>query len=320
MKVLLIRLSSAGDILAAHKTVKALKDAGCEVHMAVKGQFADLTGQLGADRVFGLQKGGLGALIKELNEIKYGAVIDIQNNPKSRAISSALKADIKKTYSKDIIARRFFVLFKLYFGKNIPVARRYLNALKGVIPDKYLTGADAAPRMKKKEKIKVLIHTGARWPLKRWPYYGELVRLLAADKKISLITVTGVKDEVAKNDPILYIKGRKIKNLIGKTSLVQMVRETGKADLFIGNDTVAAHAAAMNGIPAFIFLGPTAGEFGFITKPVFLIFQRSLACRPCSLHGGNKCPAGTFECMKKITAKEAAAKISAYIRGKNGGI
>lgn len=319
MKVILIRLSSAGDILAAHKTVKALKDAGCEVHMAVKAQFADLAGQLGADKIFRLQKGGLGALIKELHEIKYGAVIDIQNNPKSGAIASALKADIKKTYSKDIIARRVFVLFKLYFGRNTPVARRYLNALKGVIPDKYLNGAFLAPRVKKKDKIKVLIHTGARWPLKRWPYYGSLVKLLAMDKKISSITITGVKDEVAKNDPILYIKGGKIKNLIGKTSLVQMVRETGKTDLFIGNDTVAAHAAAMNGIPAFIFLGPTVSEFGFITRPVFSIFQRSLACRPCSLHGGNKCPIGTFECMKKITAEGISAKISAFIRGKNGG-
>ncbi len=316
MKVLLIRLSSAGDILAAFRAVRALKKAGHTVHIAVKDAYTGIAKILGCDEIYGLKKGGLNELVTRLKKNSYGAVVDIQGNLKSRFISASLKAPVKRLYRKDSAARRIMVIFKLYFGSRIPVYARYLAALAGIVPDKIIADESAPKKIKNPAKFRVLVHTGARWPLKRWPYYHELVKLLAAEKNVSAVVITGVKDEVAKNDGILYIKGRKIRNLIGKTTLAQMAGEAGKADLFIGNDTVAAHAAAIHGIPSFVMLGPTVSEFGFITKPVFSVIQRNLACRPCSLHGGNRCITGTFECMKKISAEDVIETVLPAIRGK----
>ena len=83
-----------------------------------------------------------------------------------------------------------------------------------------------------------------------------------------------------------------------------------EGDVFVGNDTAAAHAANIYGKPAVIFMGPTSKAFGFITDKDFEIMENTeLMCRPCHLHGGDKCPIGSFDCMKSLPAKLAAQRI-----------
>ena len=102
MKVLLIRLSSAGDILAAFRAVRALKKAGHTVHIAVKDAYTGIAKMLGCDEIYGLKKGGLNELVARLKKNSYGAVVDIQGNIKSRFISASLKAPVKRLYRKEI--------------------------------------------------------------------------------------------------------------------------------------------------------------------------------------------------------------------------
>ncbi|MFZ1083015.1 MAG: ADP-heptose--LPS heptosyltransferase, partial [Candidatus Kryptoniota bacterium] len=35
----------------------------------------------------------------------------------------------------------------------------------------------------------------------------------------------------------------------------------------------------------------------------------SLNCRPCSIHGGPRCPIGTFDCMKRISPNEVVKNV-----------
>jgi heptosyltransferase-2 len=94
----------------------------------------------------------------------------------------------------------------------------------------------------------------------------------------------------------------KIINAIGKFTLRQSALILKKCQLLITNDSAPQHLAINVKTPVITIYGPTVPEFGFFPYGANdkVIEVKNLACRPCSLHGGPKCPIGTFECMKNI--------------------
>jgi heptosyltransferase-2 len=54
--------------------------------------------------------------------------------------------------------------------------------------------------------------------------------------------------------------------------------------------------------------GPTVKEFGFMPDPAYgraRILESDLPCRPCTLHGGERCPLGHHACLQGILPEEA---------------
>lgn len=91
-------------------------------------------------------------------------------------------------------------------------------------------------------------------------------------------------------------------NLAGLLTLNELSSTIKNLDLFITNDTAPMHIVAAHKIPVVAIFGPTVPEFGFIPFGCThkIIEDTTLGCRPCSLHGGNKCPKGHFKCMRDI--------------------
>ena len=73
------------------------------------------------------------------------------------------------------------------------------------------------------------------------------------------------------------------------------------------NDSAPLHiASAMNAPVAAVFCS-TVPQFGFgpLSEKFFVIqTKEKLDCRPCGLHGFNKCPQGHFKCAHSIEAEE----------------
>ncbi len=314
MKVLLIRLGSAGDILLCAGAVKALKEQkGAGVHILVKKKFAQAAELTGADRVIPFEfKGGISEIVSlagALSAEKYDMIVDMQSNVRSLFLCAVIKCPVKRRIKKEGVKRRFSLLFKWFLKGGAPVKARYLEA------------AAVNPPLQEKRRIKksgiVVLHAGAMWKNKRWPYMAELAKKLVKLKKVKRVVITGVKDEVEKGDELLYIKSKGISLMLGKTDFKRLAGIIKGASLFIGNDTAAAHIAALYSVPAVVFLGPTVVSFGFVNKEDFVVLEKDLGCRPCHLHGGKKCPVGHFECMRSISTKEAlkaAEKILSGVR------
>jgi len=55
--------------------------------------------------------------------------------------------------------------------------------------------------------------------------------------------------------------------------------------------------------PVIAIFGATDPKFGFAPRGRYdaVVETRGLPCRPCSIHGGERCPIGTFECMRAIS-------------------
>ena len=50
-----------------------------------------------------------------------------------------------------------------------------------------------------------------------------------------------------------------------------------------------------------------------------VVETRGLSCRPCSIHGGDRCPIKTFECMDRITTERVYQKVQALLSFADGG-
>jgi heptosyltransferase-2 len=43
------------------------------------------------------------------------------------------------------------------------------------------------------------------------------------------------------------------------------------------------------------------------------VIEKDLPCRPCSLHGANRCPLDHFQCMKLISPEEVFEAVQAQL-------
>lgn len=321
MKILLIRLSSVGDIILVSSIVKFLKQniPNCKINLLVKNGFEKPALLTGVDEILTLKVysslirdiDSINKTINEINNKKYDILIDLHSNFRSFLITFFTNVKIKSVIKKDILKRRLMVYFKWFFGQFKTVEEKYIETAIDALQK---AGINQIKKIKeaKTKKIKnirnIVVHVGAKWELKRWPYFFDLIQKLSKFKKIKLF-ITGIKEEIEKNNELLYIKGRNIVNLIGKTTFEKLDSTIKKSDFFIGTDTAAAHIARLYKKPALVILGPTVSEFGFIHNKNYLVVERKLACRPCSLHGGKKCPIASFECMTEITPDMVIEKI-----------
>jgi heptosyltransferase-2 len=71
------------------------------------------------------------------------------------------------------------------------------------------------------------------------------------------------------------------------------------------------HLAVAMRTPVVAIFGATVPAFGFAPYgPHDVVVETNgLSCRPCSIHGGKRCPIRTFDCMVKITVHQVLQKI-----------
>lgn len=155
----------------------------------------------------------------------------------------------------------------------------------------------------------IVLAPGSVWATKMWTKSGfiEVGRELSRARG-AVTVVTGAKNESALCEEIAAAIPNAV-SLAGRTSLYESAQLLAVADLLVCNDSGAMHLGAAAGVPIVSVFGPTVLEFGYRPwSSNASVVQIPLGCRPCGKHGSNKCPIGTHDCMKKISA---AAVVSA---------
>jgi heptosyltransferase II len=73
-------------------------------------------------------------------------------------------------------------------------------------------------------------------------------------------------------------------------------------NLLITNDSGPMHIAVAQGVPTISIFCATSPSLGFYPYSCrALVVEKALPCRPCSPHGGSRCPLGTEDCIRMIT-------------------
>jgi heptosyltransferase-2 len=156
----------------------------------------------------------------------------------------------------------------------------------------------------------IAIAPGSVWNTKRWPE--ENYKRLAAElfeARFNLIFI-GSRDERSLCERIISGSGAAAVNVAGQTSVLESAAVIGECDLLISNDSGALHIANAMRTDVFAFFGPTVRSIGYFPfRDRDHVFEVDMECRPCSSHGGNKCPLGHHLCMKNISPQSVFDKV-----------
>lgn len=148
----------------------------------------------------------------------------------------------------------------------------------------------------------ICIAPGSVWETKKWPktYFNQLSDYF---KNYKIVAIGSKKDSD-------LIDNEKIINLCGKTNFTETFKILKLAEGLITNDSAPTHFASIVNCPTLTIYGPTSPIFGFypLSKKSKSL-SAELDCSPCNIHGANKCPLDTHECMNSLMPEKISQEM-----------
>ncbi len=256
---------------------------------------------------------GLYKLIKKLRSIKYDVVYSPHRSARSSIIS--FLSFPKQSYSFDKTTFSFFYKNLVKYKKDWHEVRRNLSLLNDFSDDnnwKILPQLEVNDSDKKKvddflnsfsinhSKI-IAVAPGSVWATKRYPaeYYLSLTEKLT-ELNFTVVLVGG-KEDFNLSEKIIN-GNSKIFNFCGRLNFIQSIYLLTKSVLLISNDSAPTHLGMCADIPVLTIYCSTVPDFGFYpyNKSSRYISYDKLECKPCGIHGFNKCPEKHFQCGYKL--------------------
>jgi heptosyltransferase-2 len=150
----------------------------------------------------------------------------------------------------------------------------------------------------------IAIAPGTVWNTKRW--LKERYASLAVnfdDEGFDVVLIGGEEDRGLCAEICTLSGSSHVHSVAGMLSLLQSAELIRRCLLLVCNDSAPTHIAAGVGTPVVALFGATVPAFGFGPSGPFdaVVQTDGLPCRPCSMHGGEKCPIKTFDCMVNIS-------------------
>lgn len=320
MKVLVIRLGSLGDVILTTPVVSALKKKypECAVTVLTKeeygGVFKDNPDvaeviELKKDRSSFLQVVALGDSLDR----RFDYVVDLHLNLRS-FILRTLTGGVVLKYSKQIFRRRLLVLNSylpspLRFFKaessQVSVIENYFKALK-TLGVEYAGEKPYLLFKKRPQKSALLgLAPGGKKFTKRWPVekFAELCDKASA--KGFEIRLFGGREDSAVAEKIKSITKASLQDFTGKTDVLETASLMSECSVVVANDSAPMHIASAADTRVIALFCATTAAFGF--APVYAgnkVLDYELPCKPCGLHGRNRCRLNNFECAEKITVQQ----------------
>jgi heptosyltransferase-2 len=155
------------------------------------------------------------------------------------------------------------------------------------------------------------INAGSAWATKRWlpEGFAAVADRLVRQSGAQIIFIGAPKDAPVIADIRMRMKEKAV-DWTGKTNLKELIAVIRRCHVFLTNDSGPMHIAVAGGIPTVAIFGPTTKELGFFPYgPGHTVIEKSLPCRPCGLHGADRCPLEHFQCMRLITPEEVFAAV-----------
>ena len=322
-RILLIRLSSLGDILLLTPLLNLLRTTcpQAQIDVLVKAEYHDLLrAHPGITRllIFDSRQSLLHTL-RGLRADRYDLALDLHCTPRSQLLLRGLRARRKLTYNKRVLRRALLVrLGWNTLRRMTPVPELYAAPLRRL----GLTGRLGAPTMyldpesteamqahiacslpEASHQPLLAVAPGARWATKRWPVerFAAVAQELAREKQAAVV-ILGGPDE-AQLARTLYDKiDVPVVNGAGTLSLMNSAALLSRCRLLISNDSGLMHMATALRVPVVAIFGPTVQEFGFYPfQARSEVVSEPLACRPCSTKGSMRCPREHHACMQDIS-------------------
>jgi heptosyltransferase-2 len=141
-----------------------------------------------------------------------------------------------------------------------------------------------------------------RWPAQR---YGALAATLAAAG--SNVIVLGSAKERPIGEQVVAIAGEaRVRNLCGRTTLVDVIDLVAAADAAVSNDSGLLHVAAATGTPVVAIYGSSSPAFTPPLTDRAAVVYLGLDCSPCF---ARECPLGHLRCLNDVSAERVLGEL-----------
>jgi lipopolysaccharide heptosyltransferase I len=306
-RILLVKLSSFGDVLHALPTLEALRAAYPRAHITwlVEAAYAPLlSGHPALDEVWvaprlrpaeffsGSNPAALRRLVQQLRARPFDLVVDVQGLLKNAVWVALARSPRKVGYDRTRELSYLALTERVKpFNPEAHAVNRYLNLAHylGASPalPVFRLGLDAGVDIsalipEETDRPLAVLHPGARWSSKLWPpvswanlaewFHGQGFR----------VAVTGSTADRELAAAIVRQSLAPLINLAGSTSLAQLAGILRRTRLAVTTDTGAMHLAAALGTNVVALFGPTApwrtGPFG---PGHHQVVRLGLPCSPC---------------------------------------
>ena len=315
MKILLIALSGAGDVLMATPLIHELRKAHPKAHIDILVQQGQITEDLLKHNqdltsviFFNFMKQGTLRSLKFCHQLRkehYDLSITLYPQARYHYTGISFLIGAKKRIgfhyqSQPLKLNALFYHHILHEDLSKHVVENNLNILEALNlsqkkkPKLHLhlkkTHENFAKKFLKKNEIKkpIVIHAGSgtmknfaskRWPLQR---FAELAKKLSFKHQSQIILVGGPDEALLKQTLIHQsglIPGKQIFDL--DTNINNTAAVMKKSKLVISNDTVIAHLAAAIGTHVIALFGPTDQDHtGPFTAKATLLSKRPSTIKP----------------------------------------
>ena len=308
-KILVVRLSSLGDILLTTPLIRSLKNANPKIgiHFLLREEYHNvLINNPHISKLITIKRDESVSKTKDiLSQNKYDFVIDLQNNLRSRSLTNGLKCP-KFRFKKLSWQKFLLVKFKINkLSEAPPIPERYASEIDGLKLDN--DGLDLFTNNKPSISLVELTNLigfcpGSRHYTKMWPkdYYIELGKKLI-DYGCNIVLFGGKDDkEICKE---ISSSLSNCTNLCNDNDILHTAADMKMCKAIVCNDSGLMHTACAVKVPVVAIFGSTVKEFGFspYRSKNLVLENKLLTCRPCSHIGRGSCPKHHFKCMKEIT-------------------
>ena len=323
-KILIIRLSSLGDIVLTQSAVQAIRNEfpDAQIHYLTKKVYSPIVEMFNCvDEIHYWENKY--TLLKNLRKIKFDLTIDLHSKFNTFIIKSLVNAKQTITYNKKHLLRRQIVKKKTNRTISSTVAL-YFTALKKIGIGSEISAPKLFPYKDTEmpmifsisEKAKYIgLFPGALHRTKQYPI-NQLAEFIDSvpTKWNCKFLIFGSKAESNLANELSSLTETGIIDLCGKLDLQQLVFAINKMDVIITNDSGPMHITAALQKPQIAIFGATHPKLGFapMNKKAILL-SSNLRCQPCSLHGSDNCPKKHFNCMKLISAEQILNSLKTLI-------
>jgi len=320
-KILIVRLSSLGDVLLATPLVRTLVHKyKANVDFVVRDEYKDilkLNPNIKKLYLFTRNREEVRILGEQIRKENFDIIIDLQNNLRTLSLLKGVKGKVyrfrKRSFQKLLLVK--FKKNKLTELPQIPV--RYASTLPDLRLDKdgceIFTDNNPSSLFQEGKKY-IGIAPGSKHFTKMWPeeYFIQLASMLASDG-YSIAIFGGLDDREICNKISLAVPFSL--DLSNNNEILQTSADMKKCEAIVCNDSGLMHTAGASGVHVLAIFGSTVKEFGFTPyRTKNLIFENnSLNCRPCTHIGRDKCPLKHFKCMNDLIPAKAYKILKALI-------
>ena len=332
--VLVIRLSSMGDIVHTTSVLQPLKEAGFQIAFLTKKEFAPLlqghsmiSEILPFEKNFG-EKAFLHKLLDWMTVHRPIFVLDLHDSWRTFSWRGRMKSLAPVFVAKKERLREWLILFfrlghwfgfgrggrarkyrerarvaLLNFGCSLDFSKMPLTTLE-------VTDEELAQARQRAPASYLVVLPGSAWVGKCWPYFAPLIQRMR--EKISVVVLGGKQD-------LDFGSGlHPVIDLLGKTSLRESMALIANARAVVGNDTGMVHVAEALGVPNLTIEGPTHPYLGFSThnqkeNTESKIISKDYLCRPCSKSGRFCVRAGSHACLTRLSPENVQKELEIWL-------